>query len=217
MDKKSPAVPPAGSENPFSATSIPYGDAMSQVLSRLSGVKKTQSGYIASCPAHEDTHPSLSIREAEDGRVLLHCWTGCRTQDVVAAIGLTMADLFPARPTGPRRRRTKAERQQAARRQVETALERRFKQAEADVSRDLADMIRETRRLLYLGGWWRIINDSPSADDLAALAHRIDYWEYLADELLSRDTGADTKIAAFLAAKKEVAAWANVALKYSSN
>jgi hypothetical protein len=36
----------------------------------------------------------LSIRENEDGRVLLHCFGGCETSDVIASIGLSFADLF---------------------------------------------------------------------------------------------------------------------------
>jgi hypothetical protein len=66
------------------------------VLHRLDKVKKSGKGYQAQCPAHEDKGPSLSLREGEDGRVLLHCFAGCSTGAVVAAMGLTMADLFPA-------------------------------------------------------------------------------------------------------------------------
>lgn len=55
------------------------------------------------CVAHEDRAPSLSVRRGEKG-VTLKCHAGCATEDVVAALGLTMADLFdepiekPARP-----------------------------------------------------------------------------------------------------------------------
>jgi putative DNA primase/helicase len=34
------------------------------------------------------------VKEGVDGRVLLFCHAGCRTDDVVAAIGLSMQDLF---------------------------------------------------------------------------------------------------------------------------
>lgn len=66
------------------------------ILQHLDKVKKTGKGYQARCPAHEDKGPSLSLREGDDGRVLLHCHAGCSTDAVVAAMGLTMADLFPA-------------------------------------------------------------------------------------------------------------------------
>lgn len=65
------------------------------VLQRLDKVKAAGAGkWKACCPAHEDRDPSLSIREADDGKVLLHCWAGCLTADVLAAIGLTVRDLF---------------------------------------------------------------------------------------------------------------------------
>jgi hypothetical protein len=41
----------------------------------------------------------LSIRELDDGRVLLHDFGGCETGDVLAALGLTLADLYE-RPLG---------------------------------------------------------------------------------------------------------------------
>ncbi|MGO4609546.1 hypothetical protein AB4142_24690 [Variovorax sp. 2RAF20] len=65
-------------------------------LQRLESVKPSGRGFTARCPAHEDGSPSLSIKEGEDGRVLLNCFAGCPPQEVVAALGLTMADLFPA-------------------------------------------------------------------------------------------------------------------------
>ncbi len=49
---------------------------------------------MCKCPSHEDRGPSLSIRELEDGRVLIFCFAGCRTGDVLATIGLQMSDLF---------------------------------------------------------------------------------------------------------------------------
>lgn len=69
------------------------------LLSRLHGVKATGPGrWIARCPSHEDRVPSLSVRELEDGRVLLHCFAGCSVSDIVATVGLDLSDLFPPRP-----------------------------------------------------------------------------------------------------------------------
>jgi len=48
---------------------------------------------MACCPAHEDKTPSLAISETDD-RVLIHCFAGCETDDVIATIGLSLADLF---------------------------------------------------------------------------------------------------------------------------
>lgn len=66
------------------------------LLNRLEKVKSTgPDRWIARCPAHQDKSPSLTIREIPDGRVLVHCFTGCATADVLAAVGLEFADLYP--------------------------------------------------------------------------------------------------------------------------
>ena len=72
------------------------------MLQNLDKVKRTAKGYQARCPAHDDGGPSLSLSEGGDGRVLLHCFAGCSTASVVAAMGLTMSDLFP--PSNTRHR-----------------------------------------------------------------------------------------------------------------
>jgi hypothetical protein len=68
------------------------------LLSLLSGVRRTGDGrYIAKCPAHDDRSPSLSLRECNDGRVLVHCFAGCETEDVLAAVSLSFSDVMPER------------------------------------------------------------------------------------------------------------------------
>jgi hypothetical protein len=70
--------------------------AAGKVVDRLQYVRQTAPGrWLARCPGHEDRSPSLSIRELDDGRVLLHDFGGCGTDEVLAGLGLTMADLFP--------------------------------------------------------------------------------------------------------------------------
>jgi hypothetical protein len=70
------------------------GSPVDVVLSRLERVRRSGGGWEARCPAHEDRSPSLSVRVGDDGRVLVYCHAGCRTEDVVAAIGLSRRDLF---------------------------------------------------------------------------------------------------------------------------
>ena len=68
------------------------------LLSYLNGVRETSHGkYVSRCPAHDDRSPSLSIKDGDDGRVLIHCFAGCETEDVLSAVGLTFADLMPER------------------------------------------------------------------------------------------------------------------------
>jgi len=63
------------------------------VLDRLEHVTGGNGKWMALCPAHKDRSPSLAINESDD-RLLLHCFAGCETKYVAAAIGLDMSDLF---------------------------------------------------------------------------------------------------------------------------
>jgi hypothetical protein len=60
----------------------------------------------ATCPAHDDRNPSLVVT-ADGPNALLHCFGGCPTARVVAALSLKLADLFSEPPQAqvPRRRR----------------------------------------------------------------------------------------------------------------
>lgn len=67
-----------------------------RILESLEGSRQTHPGqWVALCPAHDDKRPSLSIREGEDGRVLIHCFAGCSALDVVESLCLGFDDLFP--------------------------------------------------------------------------------------------------------------------------
>jgi len=68
-------------------------------VTHLKGVKKAGAGYAALCPGHDDTEQSLSINPGNDGRILLNCFVGCSTKDIVSALNLKMADLFPQKET----------------------------------------------------------------------------------------------------------------------
>ena len=68
------------------------------VLSRLQKVRGRAGSYIACCPAHDDKSPSMTVREADDGKILMHCFAGCSVDAIAGAIGLDLTDLFPPRP-----------------------------------------------------------------------------------------------------------------------
>ena len=82
---------------------------------RHAGCKVKQSAHnqwCARCPGpvhrHGDQRPSLSITEMPDGRVKVHCFTGDRQDEILAALGLTWRDLRPAnggRPSSEMARR----------------------------------------------------------------------------------------------------------------
>jgi hypothetical protein len=64
--------------------------------------------WTAFCPGHHDgRRRGLSIREAPDGRVLLHCFHGRPTEEILTALGLSWGDLFP-----PEERRNGSDRHQ---------------------------------------------------------------------------------------------------------
>lgn len=64
-----------------------------EFLETLEAVRKQGSGFVARCPAHEDRTASLSIREGEDGKTVVHCHAGCTYKSIIAALGLDLKDL----------------------------------------------------------------------------------------------------------------------------
>ena len=72
-----------------------------EFLGRLERVKRTGARLGRALPAPRGRHASLSIGEGDDGRVLLNASPAARPEEVVAALGLTMADLFADTRTTP--------------------------------------------------------------------------------------------------------------------
>lgn len=66
-----------------------------EILSRLEGVKGGNGQYLARCPAHDDKRASMSVSTGQDGRILLHCHAGCTVPEILDALGMKEADLFP--------------------------------------------------------------------------------------------------------------------------
>ena len=83
------------------------------LLARLDGTRRHGNGWRSDCPVGHSSKGALAIGEADDGRVLIRCFVGCSAAEIVAAAGLTMADLFPDRvedrsPLGRAQRREAA-------------------------------------------------------------------------------------------------------------
>ncbi|QXP94371.1 hypothetical protein [Methylococcus capsulatus] len=69
---------------------------INELLSRLEGVKQVgPCRWMAKSPTRLERTASLSIRECDDGRVLLHDFGGDAVDDVLAAVGMEVKDLFP--------------------------------------------------------------------------------------------------------------------------
>jgi hypothetical protein len=64
------------------------------VLGNLKVARRNGDKAMCFCPAHDDREDaSLSVK-AENGKILLNCFAGCRPEDVIAAAGLQWSDLF---------------------------------------------------------------------------------------------------------------------------
>lgn len=55
------------------------------VARALGGKRVTEGNYNCHCPAHEDGHPSLSVKDGDKG-VVVHCFAGCSQDKVIAAL-----------------------------------------------------------------------------------------------------------------------------------
>jgi hypothetical protein len=70
---------------------------LARVAEMLSARPSGSNGwYAAHCPAHGDTHASLSFRETDEGRVVFKCHAlDCSREAIIAAMGLTERELSP--------------------------------------------------------------------------------------------------------------------------
>lgn len=60
--------------------------SIAQNIVRALGGHRAGAGWMAHCPAHEDSTPSLSITESRDGKLLVHCHAGCSQAAVIAIL-----------------------------------------------------------------------------------------------------------------------------------
>jgi hypothetical protein len=73
-----------------------------ETIARALGGRKVGGGWMARCPAHDDRTPSLSIRDTDDGKVLVRCHAGCGQEQVISILrsrGLWTSDGPPSHPT----------------------------------------------------------------------------------------------------------------------
>lgn len=57
-----------------------------EISSRLEGLKPTGDQWMARCPTHEDSTPSLTLKVADDGKLLVRCHAGCDAREILAAV-----------------------------------------------------------------------------------------------------------------------------------
>lgn len=72
-----------------------------EVLARFGPGKQSGRNYRVRCPAHDDTTPSLDIAEGDQGAPIFQCRSNhCQSGDIIAAVGLTWADVLPPSDNG---------------------------------------------------------------------------------------------------------------------
>jgi len=75
-----------------------------QIADALGHSKRDGNGFVAICPCHDDTHPSLALHLGDDGRLLWHCRAGCpqdEIRDALAARGLLNGNAAVTQPKRP--------------------------------------------------------------------------------------------------------------------
>lgn len=123
------------------------------VLCRLDRVRQTSRGWIACCPAHEDRSPSLSISEGRDGRVLVHCFGGCKADEITRALGLELHELFPEKNNASRLLLRPMHRRKVPRRIVEQMLSTPGFEAFSEMAWKLASLDDEAMWKEILRSW----------------------------------------------------------------
>ena len=76
----------------------------------LSGVKPSgETSCTARCPSHPDRINSLSVKSNPDGKLIIFCFGGCSTPNILSSLGLSFSDIMgPKRDTSPPPKKAKA-------------------------------------------------------------------------------------------------------------
>jgi putative DNA primase/helicase len=79
----------------MTTTTIAFDRLVDALRDAGKNVTVTSDKATAQCPAHDDNRASLSLGPRRDGKgVVAHCHAGCQILDIIAALGLSMSDLF---------------------------------------------------------------------------------------------------------------------------
>lgn len=70
--------------------------SVEKLLSSLKKVRRNgQGSWMACCPNHQDKTASLSIKDLDDGRIIINCFAGCDTYSILRSVGLDWEDVMP--------------------------------------------------------------------------------------------------------------------------
>lgn len=77
------------------------GVTLADILARCDPpARRNDRGWMAHCPAHRDSSPSLSLAEGPHG-VLVHCFAGCTRREVLEAFGEPLSVTPASTPEEP--------------------------------------------------------------------------------------------------------------------
>lgn len=71
------------------------GDILNALTDHECSPKRSNGGYSARCPAHNDSNPSLSVNEGDKGGVVITCFAGCELDQILASLDLTREAVRP--------------------------------------------------------------------------------------------------------------------------
>lgn len=79
-----------------------------KTIAKALGGHRAGATWMARCPAHDDSSPSLAISAGRHGKVLVRCHAGCDQRDVIAALSeRSLWDATGKRPGGIARKHRK--------------------------------------------------------------------------------------------------------------
>lgn len=88
------------STNPFAMPAALPTIKLATFLDQFPEIVDEHDGWAVSCPAHEDSSPSLRIALNEKNHLLLHCRAGCSKQAIFDALNINPAALFNVNLSG---------------------------------------------------------------------------------------------------------------------
>lgn len=120
-----------------------------ETIAKALGGHRAGATWMARCPAHDDSRPSLAISAGSNGKVLVRCHAGCDQRDVIAAlIGRGLWDATGKRPgriAHNRRKNLEREPDPDAKARTEAALA--IWRASQDIAGSLAETYLRSRGL----------------------------------------------------------------------
>ncbi len=112
-----------------------------ETVAKALGGHRAGATWMARCPVHDDSSPSLAISAGSNGKVLVRCHAGCDQRDVIAALSERgLWDATDKRPSGiARKHRKNLEREPDSDAKARTEAALAIWRASQDIAGSLAE------------------------------------------------------------------------------